>query len=44
MHSASWTIHEDNILNGIEVIENEIIDGKLIAKEIPIKFFMEIPL
>ena len=25
--------HEDNILNGIEVIENEIIDGKLIAKE-----------
>ena len=24
---------EDNILNGIEVIENEIIDGKLIAKE-----------
>ena len=25
--------YEDNILNGIEVIENEIIDGKLIAKE-----------
>ena len=25
--------HEDNILNGIEVIENEIIDGKLIAQE-----------
>ena len=25
--------HEENILNGIEVIENEIIDGKLIAKE-----------
>ena len=25
--------HEDNILYGIEVIENEIIDGKLIAKE-----------
>ena len=25
--------HEDNMLNGIEVIENEIIDGKLIAKE-----------
>jgi len=25
--------YKDNILNGIEVIENEIIDGKLIAKE-----------
>ena len=25
--------YEDNILNGIEVIENEIIDDKLIAKE-----------
>ena len=25
--------YEDNMLNGIEVIENEIIDGKLIAKE-----------
>ena len=25
--------YEDNILNGIEVIENKIIDGKLIAKE-----------
>ena len=25
--------YEDNILNGIEVVENEIIDGKLIAKE-----------
>jgi len=25
--------YENNILNGIEVIENEIIDGKLIAKE-----------
>ena len=25
--------YEDNILNGIEVIENEIIDGKLIAQE-----------
>ena len=25
--------YEDNIFNGIEVIENEIIDGKLIAKE-----------
>ena len=25
--------YEDNILNGIEVIENEITDGKLIAKE-----------
>ena len=25
--------YEENILNGIEVIENEIIDGKLIAKE-----------
>ena len=25
--------YEDDILNGIEVIENEIIDGKLIAKE-----------
>ena len=25
--------YEDNILNGIEVIENEIINGKLIAKE-----------
>ena len=25
--------YEDNMLNGIEVVENEIIDGKLIAKE-----------
>ena len=25
--------YKDNMLNGIEVIENEIIDGKLIAKE-----------
>ena len=25
--------YEDNMLNGLEVIENEIIDGKLIAKE-----------
>ncbi len=25
--------YEDNMLNGIEVIENEIIDGRLIAKE-----------